>query len=178
MMLDLTLVAGLHQNWYRDYDPRLGRYAESDPIGLDGGSNTYIYVHGNPIGYTDSHGLYWEYCSGAGKLYYVNNAGDRSLIIDQGSAGSGGGVNNPSMQCVANTGPPPNNTYTIGAPNNAYGPNSMRLTPTDPKKMCGRSKFWLHGPIGSIGCIQLPPSSLALIAGSSDRELRVSGTCQ
>src|SRR4029077_21114284 len=33
--------AGLHQNTYRDYDPAVGRYAESDPSGLGSGVNTY-----------------------------------------------------------------------------------------------------------------------------------------
>ena len=28
---------GLHQNWHRDYDPQVGRYVTSDPIGLAGG---------------------------------------------------------------------------------------------------------------------------------------------
>lgn len=47
---------GLHHNGFRDYDPTIGRYIESDPIGLSGGINTYAYVLNNPLFYTDIHG--------------------------------------------------------------------------------------------------------------------------
>lgn len=49
--------ADLYYNYYRDYDPTLGRYVQADPIGLDGGNNPYLYVGGNPLKRTDPHGL-------------------------------------------------------------------------------------------------------------------------
>jgi RHS repeat-associated protein len=51
-----TSYARLLYNYYRTYDPTTGRYIESDPIGLEGGLNTYGYAYQNPLRYTDPTG--------------------------------------------------------------------------------------------------------------------------
>jgi RHS repeat-associated protein len=45
-------------NYFRDFDPATGRYVESDPIGLWGGSySTYAYANGNSLSKIDPLGL-------------------------------------------------------------------------------------------------------------------------
>mgnify|MGYP001760246475 CR=1 FL=1 len=48
---------GLFHNGFRDYHPGLGRYVQSDPLGIEAGWNTYGYVGGNPIFNKDPLGL-------------------------------------------------------------------------------------------------------------------------
>lgn len=49
--------SGLHYNYFRDFDPQVGRYVESDPIGQLGGLNVYEYAEGNPLLLIDPLGL-------------------------------------------------------------------------------------------------------------------------
>ena len=53
-----------HYNYFRDYDPAVGRYVESDPLGLNGNSfslpeelNTYAYAMNDPLSLQDPLGL-------------------------------------------------------------------------------------------------------------------------
>ncbi|MFZ6723375.1 RHS repeat-associated core domain-containing protein [Undibacterium sp. Ji49W] len=62
---------GLHYNYFRDYDPQVGRYVESDPIGLGGGVNTFSYVGNNPVSGFDPSGLV-VVCSSDGKTFSCN----------------------------------------------------------------------------------------------------------
>ena len=65
---------GLNYNMMRDYDPTIGRFNQSDPIGLAGGINVYEYVGANPILSADPTGK--QLAVGAGILLFAAVAGE------------------------------------------------------------------------------------------------------
>jgi RHS repeat-associated protein len=52
---------GGYYNFHRDYEPNLGRYRESDPIGLKGGKNLFLFARANGVVNFDPLGLLTAY---------------------------------------------------------------------------------------------------------------------
>jgi len=49
--------SGFFHNGFRTYHPKWGRYIQSDPLGLEAGWNTYVYVNNNSLLLIDPDGL-------------------------------------------------------------------------------------------------------------------------
>ena len=99
---------GLYHNGYRDYAPALGRYLQSDPLGLVGGLNTYAYAGANPVNTVDPLGLFsikqcwddvkqfaeneWQREQGEGPWAYCQDAAHRTWTDIKDFWGEYGGV--------------------------------------------------------------------------------------
>ncbi len=87
----LDRESGLHYNYFRTYDPGIGRYVESDPIGLEGGLSTYGYVYQNPNSYSDPYGLF-GIDSVYGAVYKMTGGWSPSQEMVDRAAGFGDGL--------------------------------------------------------------------------------------
>jgi RHS repeat-associated protein len=86
-------LADLYYNRYRDYDPTTGRYIQADPIGLDGGSNPYLYAEGNPVRYMDPSGLFIDTIADVGFVLYDLYRIGKDNIFGDGCEGDSLGGN-------------------------------------------------------------------------------------
>jgi len=90
--------SNLFYNWNRYYNPATGRYISSDPIGLEGGINTFLYAAASPVMMIDPEGLEVKECCRPAEILF-GIASHCWLTTEEKSAGMAS-----FAQCRSNVG--------------------------------------------------------------------------
>jgi RHS repeat-associated protein len=156
--------AGLNYNYLRDgYDSAVGRYTQSDPIGLQGGLNTYVYVENDPKNSVDPSGLArCTYSVSKHTLVCVSNDAARSAQIGPSGIFSGRSFceNQASDECfnMKDVGPVLPGEYdlvliTKGLRKGQYWLDEGFWNRNIGSRRNMRDSFFLHIGTSSKGCI-------------------------
>jgi len=74
---------GLNYNYFRDYNPVIGRYMQTDPIGIKGGRNhPYIYAANNSLNGIDPTGLECEQITPWIRTTVISDPNNLGTLID------------------------------------------------------------------------------------------------
>ncbi|AWH33208.1 RHS repeat-associated core domain-containing protein [Stenotrophomonas sp. SAU14A_NAIMI4_8] len=92
-----TDASGMFYNYQREYDPSVGRYSQSDPIGLTAGVSTYGYVTSSPTRFADPLGLKTilitthDFGIGSHSAIHISRPGKPDFLYDPSGSYSPGG---------------------------------------------------------------------------------------
>jgi RHS repeat-associated protein len=133
---------GLSQNYFRDYNPKIGRYLQSDPIGLLGGINTYAYGGSAPTIAIDPLGM--DIVVVTGGVRETSNPFGHSAMAIQGagmfSYGNGTPLGSSPLEYIQNQ--------------SRIRKQVVTIVPTTPKQDAAALNYFLRHPgMNTVGTI-------------------------